>query len=523
MRILRGGGRGIVAGTAVAALLVPTTAVAQTADTPAPAPVAETASDAAGAWLAGQLVEGERIETTFDGSSYVDHGLTADTVYALAGAGVAGADITAATDWLATQVVQYAGDGEEEAYAGATAKLILVAETAGRDATDFGGVNLVERLQDRQDVLGRYRDVSPWGDYSNVLTQSLALIALERATDEGPSDAAVELLVDTACENGGYPSSFPTDTCTSDVDATGFAVQALLAVGADDAADAAVDWLLDEQADDGSFGGPEAAANSNSTGLAAVALVAAGELEAFEAAAEWLATVQYACFEADAGAIPFTFDEAGDLTRATAQALPGLSGVPLTETTIDSAVAGAPNPSCLRFPDVVPGSAHAQSIAVLDAAGIIAGRTDGTFAPRAGVTRGQLASFLGRASGITPASGPTRFTDVPANATHAGYIEALAEEGIVFGYSDDTFRPGQLVRRDQSAALIARWLDLDPVDTDRFTDIAGIQHRQQINALRDAEVAFGTGDGTTFTPGATMRRDQVASLLWRALQVADAS
>lgn len=523
MRILRGSGRSTAVGIATLAMLVPsaTGALAQSADDRAPA---DAAADAAG-WLAAQFADGERIDTTFDGQTYADAGLTADAVLALAGARVAGDRIEAATDWLASQVTSYTGDGTDEVYAGATAKLVLVAETTGRDATAFGDRDLLAQLAGLEnDATGRFSDRSQWGDFSNGLTQSLAIVALERATDVGASDAAVAFLADAACDDGGIPEQFGTDACVGAVDATGFAVQAFLAAGETVAADAAVDWLLDQQAADGSFGGGGATANTNSTGLAAVALAAAGQEAAAAEAAAWLAAAQYDCAGVAPGAIPYAPSDEGDLTRATAQALPGLTLVGLLDTTSTGADADAPTPACpYRFDDVDYRSPHAPAINELAEAGIVQGRPDGTFAPAERVTRAQLASFLGRAAGIEPASGETEFSDVPADHTHAGFIQALADADIIGGYADGTFRPSQVVRRDQAAALIARWLDLDPVDTDRFTDIAGITHRGLINALADVEVARGTGDGSTYSPARTLQRDQVASLLHRALEVADAS
>jgi hypothetical protein len=53
----------------------------------------------------------------------------------------------------------------------------------------------------------------------------------------------------------------------------------------------------------------------------------------------------------------------------------------------------------------------------------------------------------------------------------ASPVEAVAEAGIVKGYSDGTFRPGEWIRRDHVAVLISRWLGLDEVATGPFTDL----------------------------------------------------
>lgn len=51
------------------------------------------------------------------------------------------------------------------------------------------------------------------------------------------------------------------------------------------------------------------------------------------------------------------------------------------------------------------------------------------------------------------------FTDVPDDATHARDINHLAEVGVIDGNTDGTFEPGEPVRRDQMAAMLARTLD----------------------------------------------------------------
>lgn len=68
------------------------------------------------------------------------------------------------------------------------------------------------------------------------------------------------------------------------------------------------------------------------------------------------------------------------------------------------------------------------------------------------------------------------------------------------------------------AALIARWLDVEPVEDDRFDDLDATIHRPLINALADLHVVEGDGEGN-FNPDRAIRRDQTASLVLRALNV----
>ncbi|MTV25114.1 hypothetical protein FTX61_06740 [Nitriliruptoraceae bacterium ZYF776] len=55
-----------------------------------------------------------------------------------------------------------------------------------------------------------------------------------------------------------------------------------------------------------------------------------------------------------------------------------------------------------------------------------------------------------------------------------------------------------------------------------FTDVVGGPHAANIGCVADYGVALGTGDGSTFSPDRSVRRDQMASFLHRLLRVADA-
>jgi hypothetical protein len=328
----------VLAAALAAALLLPAGAAgAQDADDPVAA---------AAGWLAGQLVDGAYAETEFDGDRFPDAGLTADVVLALAAAGRGGDHIEAAMGWLEGQVGSYVGQ-DGEAYAGAHAKLALTATVAGRDPASFGGRDLLADLAALETEEGRFSDQSEFGDFSTGISQALAILALQRAAD-GPSDAAVAYLVDVACEDGGVPIQLDEDGCVSDVDATAFAIQALTAAGQDGPAADATAWLVSQQQDDGGFPGSDGVVNANSTGLAAQALRVAGEADAADAAVGWLHARQQSCDDdvEVAGAVRYAPDEDGDLTRATAQAVPGMVGVGLMEIDAAGAQPDAPAVAC---------------------------------------------------------------------------------------------------------------------------------------------------------------------------------
>jgi LPXTG-motif cell wall-anchored protein len=324
---------------------------------------------AAGAgWLARQLTGAQKDHFVFPGGSFADVGLTIDAVLAFDGAGVAGTAAGRATAFVQANAGGYVGFGAER-FAGSFAKLLLLAEAQGADPASFGGLNLPAELialecgPSRAECAatpGRYANETgadgydAASDFTSPLTQALALIALQRTASADPSAAAVAYLVSEACPDGGYPGSFAASragaACTSDVDVTGFVVQALYAVGQQGAAQPALDWLAGRQRADGGFGGtgPTAGANSNSTAIAAQALRVGGRTPAVTRAVRFLRALQAGCSAraADRGRVAYDAAASGDPARATAQAVLALAPTGLAQVSATGIAAAAPTLAC---------------------------------------------------------------------------------------------------------------------------------------------------------------------------------
>ena len=342
----------------VAALFVAVAPAAQAARASKAAPAAQVApttdpAAAAAGWLAGQLTGGNHFQQDFgDAGVFPDQGLTLDAVLAFAAAGSAGDNATAAMTWLGTGTLltEYAGDGTAASFsdAGRLAKVAYAALVTGGDPHDVGGVDVLGRLSSQLTASGRFSDLPAGSDFSNAFGQAFALLALAR-TPGGVPASAVAFLAGSACPGGGFPLDYGTPECTPDADSTAMVVQALAVRGGDAAAAArGVDWLVSRQAEDGSFSGigPTDSPNANSTGLAAQALRAAGRTDEAAKAVAWLRARQLGCAApaGQQGAVAYdsTGFDAGNVVRATAQAVLGLSGVGLADLSLTDA-AGAPS------------------------------------------------------------------------------------------------------------------------------------------------------------------------------------
>jgi hypothetical protein len=261
-------------------------------------------------------------------------------------------------------VLDYTGAGDpSEFFAGSFAKLLVVAAASGTPANRFGtGTRHALAFQLRRlecdrvagpcgaGDSGRFSDRSEFGDFSNTITQSLAVLGLERATKAGPSAASVRYLRRQQCANGAFPLEISTAGCTASVDATAFAVQALLESGARPARLAArrgSAWLARVQHANGSFTG-NGTQNTNTTGLAAQALAATGRVRAAADAVTFIETLQRGCGAAAGvrGQIRYDNANSGDAVRASAQAIPALAGVGLADVTATGALRGLPTLAC---------------------------------------------------------------------------------------------------------------------------------------------------------------------------------
>lgn len=173
-----------------------------------------------------------------------------------------------------------------------------------------------------------------------------------------------------------------------------------------------------------------------------------------------------------------------------------------------------------------PSAAHVGAIGCLSYYRIAEGRTEGSdriFGAADGVTRGQMSSFIARTiEFLTEEDIPLTIGYEDDAGEHQTNIRKLATYEVARGFDDGTFRPDEVVTREQMATFIARALEVIlgeqlPEET-AFEDI-GPTHAASIGKLAALGVVAGRSDGT-FGPRQPVNRAQMSSFLARALDVA---
>ena len=112
---------------------------------------------------------------------------------------------------------------------------------------------------------------------------------------------------------------------------------------------------------------------------------------------------------------------------------------------------------CARFTDLVPGSWYYDSVRYTLEQGLFYGTSATTFRPEGDMSRAMLVTVLWRLAKKPANSHQNPFRDVPAGKYYTDAVLWAAENGIVYGVTQNTFRPDDPVTREQMAAILYRY------------------------------------------------------------------
>lgn len=157
-------------------------------------------------------------------------------------------------------------------------------------------------------------------------------------------------------------------------------------------------------------------------------------------------------------------------------------------------------------------------IETLAGAGILNGIDGNLFEPARSISRAEFAATLTRIMGIQAEAGPTpAFSDVKAGQWYTDAVAEAAKKGWILGYEDGTFRPNNLIRREEMAVILVRanqWTaSTQPLS---FTDKATIDGwaADEVGTVAEKGLIKGFED-STFRPKNSASRAEAAVMLYR--------
>lgn len=149
--------------------------------------------------------------------------------------------------------------------------------------------------------------------------------------------------------------------------------------------------------------------------------------------------------------------------------------------------------------------------------GIVKGYEDSTFRPNAKVTRSELMAMLVRALKLPADETAVSFKDaasIPAWAKP--YVSSVVKAGLVKGYEDHTFRPGQTITRMELVSIVARALELKGSQAALpFVDADDIPAWGREAAAAVYEAGLIQGKNQRFAPNDAVTRAEAVTLLLR--------
>lgn len=114
--------------------------------------------------------------------------------------------------------------------------------------------------------------------------------------------------------------------------------------------------------------------------------------------------------------------------------------------------------------------------------GWMVGMDEKTFAPDQQLSRAMLAVILYAMAGEPAVTGESPFTDIPAGCWYTDAIVWAAQNGIVCGFGDGTFRPNEAVTRAQAAVMLYGYAAFTGADVTARADLSAYSDAGQIPA-----------------------------------------
>lgn len=191
--------------------------------------------------------------------------------------------------------------------------------------------------------------------------------------------------------------------------------------------------------------------------------------------------------------------------------------MPSRKVTVQASFAPVPLP----FEDVPPGAWYESAVRYVYTHSIMEGTSDTTFVPGKSLTRAEAVQVLYNLEGQPTVSESTTFPDL----VYEWYKPAIAwaeSTGVVDGYEDGTFRPGQPVNRMEFAQMLYNYAAYKGYDLTAEGDLSSFPDGDQVQKWALPAMTWANGnalinghDDGTLEPGGTTTRAQAASILIR--------
>jgi uncharacterized repeat protein (TIGR02543 family) len=149
------------------------------------------------------------------------------------------------------------------------------------------------------------------------------------------------------------------------------------------------------------------------------------------------------------------------------------------------------------FTDVSENAWYYGNVAYVYTHGLFSGTTGTVFSPETTMTRGMLVTVLWRMAGKPAAKTASAFKDVRAGSYCADAVAWASKIDVVRGYSSTTFAPGDTVTRQQMAAILYRYAKYKGYDVSAGgeSDLSGYGDAEKVSDYAKPALAWAVSTG----------------------------
>lgn len=176
----------------------------------------------------------------------------------------------------------------------------------------------------------------------------------------------------------------------------------------------------------------------------------------------------------------------------------------------------------MNFEDVSETDWFYESVAYVFDEGLMNGTSATTFSPYLDTTRGMIVTILHRLAGSDAPEDVAPFLDVTSDQYYATAVAWAYENGIVSGYSAETFGPNDAITREQMAAILMNYAKFMGYDTTAAADLSKFSDADKISGYAVPSMAWANASGlingkgdSILDPTGNAQRCEVAAILYR--------
>jgi len=174
--------------------------------------------------------------------------------------------------------------------------------------------------------------------------------------------------------------------------------------------------------------------------------------------------------------------------------------------------------------DVSPSDQYYDAVCFVLSQNYFSGVGNGLFRPEKHLPRAQLAQVLWSMAG-SPEGAESAFSDVPSDQWYYKAVSWCQQEGLIVGYTANTFGPQDLLSREQMLTVLCRYAEYvgSPLNTDddlsRFSDAGQVSSWAQTGVRWAASNGLlANTDGSALGPKELVTRGELAAAIYAYAQ-----